>query len=674
MSFATTIFAAAAITLLLPRLLLFIQVSTTFIAWPWQFDYTEGVNLNATVQLAQAHNIYQHNGPDSFISAPYPPIFYLLTAPVTWLTGPSFAFGRTLSLLATIAIAFLLIYAIRRVTSRSLPGLLAAVLWLSLSPVIVWGALYTQHIIALMFGFAALVLAMLHPFGRRLYLAAFLLALAFYTKQSAIDAGAAIAVWLVLGNRRTGLRFIVALVALIGLPFLLANLLLNGGLWEHIFSNQALPWNSRRFQRLLGRLWGEYWPVLGLGTICALGTLGTVGAPLLRTLRARSGRATPGQVGTANNISSPWMLAVIYFAIAQVSVLVRLGRDGVNYNHMIDALLPACLLMGLSLGHLFTKLETVRETHQLDIKTSPSIGARVSSGGYLGASGLTVMLGAVVLAQTFSLADPHTWYSGGWPDQRLDGQMQALSKIALETSGDIYSEDAYLALKNGHPVLYDDPFMFVNLAEQGRWDDAQLTRSFLDRRFGVVFLQSGSTRMTASDQAAFDNGYDLKFPDVLNTYIPRLVPREPEYLLSCSLADKSDEVGLEGYSLAPGVQWNGIRPGDTLRLTLYWNIPQKLKHNYASFVHMLDAAGKTVAGQDNPQTGASQPPVQWKAGETVTDAAALPLNTNVPAGHYSLVAGIYSIEAGTIHALPPSICEKGAKYGDAILLGSVDVK
>lgn len=664
--------------MLLPRLLLFTQITTTFVAWPWQFDYTEGVNLNATVQLAQAHNIYQHNGPDSFISAPYPPIFYLLTAPVTWLTGPSFAFGRTLSLLATIAIAFLLIYTVRRVTSRWLPGLLASALWLSLSPVIVWGALYTQHIIALMFGFAALVLTMFHPFGRRLYLAALLLALAFYTKQSAIDAGAAIAVWLVLSDRRVGLRFTLVLITMVGLPFFLANLLLNGGLWEHIFSNQALPWNSRRFQRLLGRLWGEYWPVLGLGTVCALGTLGAVVAPMLGTLRARLRRATPEQIlrltGTANNLSGPWMLSVIYFVIAQASVLVRLGRDGVNYNHMIDALLPACLLTGLSLGYLFTKLETVRETPPLDIETSPKIGARVSSGGYPGALGLAVISGAVVLAQIFSLADPHTWYSGGWPDQRLDGQMQALSKIAVETGGDIYSEDTYLALKNGHPVLYDDPFMFVNLAEQGRWDDAQLTRSFLDRRFGVVFLQSGSTRMTASDQAAFDNGYDLKFPDVLNTYIPRLLPREPEHLLSCSLSNKSDEVGLEGYSLAPGVQWNGIRPGDTLRLTLYWNVPQKLKHNYASFVHMLDAAGKTVAGQDNPQTGASQPSVQWEVGETVTDAAALPITTNVPAGRYSLVAGIYSIEAGTIRALPPSICEKGAKYGDAILLGSVDVK
>src|SRR6266496_3512824 len=100
-----TLLPLLGVLLLSPRLVLWVQIGTTFVAWPWQFDSAEGVNLNATVELAQGHNIYAHNGPNAFISAPYTPLFYLLNVPFTWFTGPSFGVGRAISMLATLAIA-----------------------------------------------------------------------------------------------------------------------------------------------------------------------------------------------------------------------------------------------------------------------------------------------------------------------------------------------------------------------------------------------------------------------------------------------------------------------------------------------------------------------------------------------------------------------------------------
>src|SRR5687768_6683902 len=130
--------------LLFPRLLLFAQTSGSLLSWPWQFDYDEGINLNATLQLARGYNIYRHNGPEGFLSAPYPPLFYLLNAPITWLTGPQLASGRIFSLIATLAIAVLLAVIVRRITGAWTAGVLAGALWLSLSPVIVWSTLYKQ--------------------------------------------------------------------------------------------------------------------------------------------------------------------------------------------------------------------------------------------------------------------------------------------------------------------------------------------------------------------------------------------------------------------------------------------------------------------------------------------------------------------------------------------------
>ncbi len=637
-----TILIVATLALLVPRLLTFGQVTTTFLAWPWQFDFTEGVNLSATMQLANGHNIYAHNGPDAFVSAPYTPFFFMLTAPISLLAGPTLWVGRAISLAATLIVALLPVYAVRRATRSWLAGALAAALWLSLSPVIVWAALYTQHILALMFGLAGLVWAMRYPGGKRLYVAAVWLALAFYTKQSAVDAAGAVVVWLLLLDWRRGLRFGAALALVVGLPFASANLLLKGGLWEHAFGNQALPWNERRFWRLLNRLWGEYWPVLGLGVGCAAGAVAAK-MPALRRL------GLP-------RMSKEWGLAALYFVFAQASVLVRLGRDGVNYNHMIDALLPACLLVGLSTGYVMGRVNA---------------GARRGSG--MRSTATLVALSALVVAQTSILADPHTWYLGGWPSEELDGQMRSLSKLVADTPGDIYSEDVYLALSNGRPVIYDDAFMFVSLANQGKWDESVFDRSLRDRRFSLILLQADSERWTEAGRKAFTENYDLKFSDLVSTYTPKVTPVTPQYDMQCAFAGGGDEVELKGYSLPPGAAWDGSKPGEVLRVTLYWQTNRTLSRSYATYVHMLSEENEAIVSVDNPQTGAGKPTTEWQAGALITDTVSLPLGKDVAAGRYRLIAGMYGTNGTSITALTP-VCGQGNVFGDGVSLGFVEVK
>ena len=146
-------------------------------------------------------------------------------------------------------------------------------MWLSLSPVIVWSALYTQHITALAFGMAGLVWVALHPYSRHFYVGPLLFALAFYTKQSALDAAAASALWLLFVNRRHALRFILTLMGAIVVPLALAVFFTGGGFWEHIITNQGvLTWSERRFGRLLGRLVGRVLASARLGRgVCARG-------------------------------------------------------------------------------------------------------------------------------------------------------------------------------------------------------------------------------------------------------------------------------------------------------------------------------------------------------------------------------------------------------------------
>jgi hypothetical protein len=657
---------------LLPRLVLWVQIGTTFVAWPWQFDSAEGVNLNATVELAQGHNIYAPNGPDYFISAPYTPLFYLLNVPFTWLTGPSLGVGRAISMLATLAIAVLLFYVVRKMTSVWSAGVLAGALWLSISPVITWSALYTQHTLSLALGFGGLAWTLQYVgvegqsqagrHERLLYIGAVLFALAFYAKQSAIDAAAATTLWLIVLDVRRGLRFALALAALIAIPFVLVNLIVQGGLWEKVVANHAGAWSSGRALRLTTRLWAEYWPLIVWGAVCLTGIIvGFINSLL-----------SPGRRELRSALASPWALAAFYLVASALSVIARIGYDGINYNHFLDVLIPFCILAGLSAGWVLNWLQThvwapIARATQENVVATPKARQGVALGGL-------ALCTLLLVAQLLQYKDPHTWYIGMWPEPARDAQMRALSKLVAETPGDILSDDSYLLLSNKRKVLYDDSFMFATLADSGRWDNSVLVRSLRDRRFPLLFLFD-TDRWPENQQQALHDDYTLKFLDALATYVPILVPASPQYDLQCTLSKEKDSVSLEGYSLAPGITDNGVGRGEVLRAALYWRAGGKLQQNYASYVHMVNDKGENLASQDNPHTGASSPTTSWSTASTITDTASIPIPGNLAPGRYRLVAGMYRFDqaSGKIDPLPAS-CAQGEQYGDAVSLGWVAIK
>jgi len=593
--------------------------------------------------------------------------------PLTWLFGPSFAGGRIISLLATVAIALLLFYVTTKITSFWSAGVFAGALWLSISPVIVWSALYTQGTLAPALGFAGLAWTLRctvsgpEAAGQRtkgsLLPAVVLFALAFYAKQTAVDAAAATILWLLIRDPRRGLRMGLSLLALLLIPFVVLNIADQGGLWEKVVADHALSWSGSRASRIWSRLWGEYWPlVLWAGLFVAGSAVGL--ARVMATKDKRSALQTA--------LSSPWALAVYYFVIATASVLARLGGDGINYNHLLDMLLPTSLLVGLSVGWILRVLQ-VRTSRPASGATAGGAARTGRRNVVLAISGLTVCA-LLVGSQLVEFSDPHTWYSGMWPDGPRNGQMQALSNLVADTPGDILSDDAYLVLHNGRRDIYDDTFMLISLSALGKWDDKSFVQSIRDRRYSLLFL-FGLDRWSAEERQALSDNYSLKFPDILSTYVPLVSPASPQYTMTCELSNPQDSIHLQGYSLPPGVTSDGISRGAVLRTTLYWQPSVQPVRDYASYVHIIDNKGNSLVAQDNPHTGALNPTTAWSAGKMVTDTASLPIPANIAPGRYRLIAGMYRNEEGSTQLQPlPAVCHGGEQYGDAVSLGWVDVK
>jgi 4-amino-4-deoxy-L-arabinose transferase-like glycosyltransferase len=103
-----------------------------------------------------------------------------------------------------------------------------------------------------------------------------------------------------------------------------------------------------------------------------------------------------------------------------------------------------------------------------------------------------------------------------------------------------------------------------------------------------------------------------------------------------------DRVELLGYNLADQV----AEPGRLVRLTLLWRAADPISERLAVFAHLLDGEGQLVAQQDSEPVGGNRPTTTWTAGETITDRLGILIPSELAAGEYQLVVGMYHPDIG----------------------------
>jgi hypothetical protein len=134
-----------------------------------------------------------------------------------------------------------------------------------------------------------------------------------------------------------------------------------------------------------------------------------------------------------------------------------------------------------------------------------------------------------------------------------------------------------------------------------------------------------------------------------------------------------EQVALLGYSLAE----EAVKPGQMVRLTLFWQANGQLAEPLSVFAHVVDAEGQLVAQQDGPPAGGSRPTTSWALDEIIVDRVGILIPAGTPAGDYQLAVGMYHpdtgerlpvvlVDAGETASLPPG--------GDSIGLGVIQVQ
>jgi hypothetical protein len=173
-----------------------------------------------------------------------------------------------------------------------------------------------------------------------------------------------------------------------------------------------------------------------------------------------------------------------------------------------------------------------------------------------------------------------------------------------------------------------------SFAQELEPDHQLLANVLVNGKVGLQSFQKGETPLEAQtfEISDYEERFDHSGPDFKLGYptISAPIQHPLRYRLG-------EHIWLEGYSL----EEDHARPGESVRLTLYWRSTAKLHTSYTVFNQILEP-DTTMVGQLDAQPGCDkQTTNKWSVGELVEDQYRIPIFPDAKPGSYPLLIGMY---------------------------------
>lgn len=491
------------------------------LTYPFFQGSSEGLILSEVAIIRQGGSIYTPFRGDLFVSAPYPPLYYYLTA---WFSGlfqaaeTNFLVGRVISLVAAGASGLLIAWQVFTFKSshslsranlaiKGLVAALAGLIFVTLPAVMVWSARVRADMLmtALQLGGLALVAEGARRKNDWIILASALpFTLALYTKQTALAGPAAAFIFLAFyygRNWRKTASWLVLQGLVAGVPFVLLTLVTGGELYRRLFKYHNLPWLRANFDSY-SQLFGQ--ENLGL-LILGAGLLVAVVVSIIAAVKTVRPDPKSARLEILIEAGRQIPLALWYLG-GSLALLLGLGVAGADHNHFLPAEAATCLAGGILVAWL---LEAGRWR-------------------WLALAGI-----AVLWLQLAVFSVPPNRYEIELRVRDADYQRQ-LGKIvdyAASKPGAILTSEAGFFVLAGKTEqagpYYNDLFTLAALDKQGLYSEDGLLDSIRRKQFGVVLAEvnlfDGKGRpdvWTPALVEALKANYVLKFTDVWYTFEP----------------------------------------------------------------------------------------------------------------------------------------------------------
>ena len=446
------------------------------LTYAYPIEYGEGAVLDEVSQLAHGATLYTANLAPPYRAIVYGPIYYWLNAaPLALTPDPTFAFGRLLSILATLGACFC-IFGLTRRYMRSWIALAAALTPLAAEPVFAWGTLFKPDMVttALSLGAVTLVFnsveqrkplstytqqseltardqkqsATAHQFfsdqsyaGWSVYVAALLCVVAFFIKQSAFAAPIAILLFLSSFAPYRAWRFGLTLIGAGGGLLIFFQLVTNGQFLTHFISYNGQPYDFGWLLTALSYLLQTF-PVLLLLSISWL----------------RLGK-------------SKGLLWKIYWVIALL-VTFSVGKVGSNLNYYLEWVFVSTILCWWLVAQWWQE----RPTFNFGRAKLP-----------LAATGFLLMALQLVIWHHIPVVADGANTPG--PVMTAQAHQIATALQQYATHGPLIVEDAGWLPPLHLESELDNSFVFGQLAQGGQWQQDRFLQDLASGHYQTVMLQ-----------------------------------------------------------------------------------------------------------------------------------------------------------------------------------------
>jgi len=168
----------------------------------------------------------------------------------------------------------------------------------------------------------------------------------------------------------------------------------------------------------------------------------------------------------------------------------------------------------------------------------------------------------------------------------------------------------------------------------------------------------GGPRLTTSDGQ-----------DALRLTTVEIRPRPTSLQVEGKAVPNPVNVNFDGQAALVGYELDrrAARPGETIRLTLYWQPLSPMESDYRIFAHILGVENQVWANSDGQPAGGSAPTSRWQPGQIVEDIRDLTIGLTTPPDFYDIEVGMYVPGGDRL----PVVAEEGHWLDNRALLSKI---